>query len=31
VTEMTNRQVAYQAAMLATNKVMGLNLTDYLR
>lgn len=31
VTELTNRQVAYQAAMLATNKVMGLNLTDYLR
>lgn len=31
VTELTNRQVAYQAAMLATNKVMSLNLTDYLR
>ena len=31
VTELTNRQVAYQAAMLATTKVMGLTLTDYLR
>jgi flagellar hook-associated protein 3 FlgL len=31
VTEMTNRQVAYQAAMLATSKVMGLTLTDYLK
>ncbi|MEP6493429.1 MAG: flagellar hook-associated protein FlgL [bacterium] len=31
VTEMTNRQVAYQAAMLATNKVMSLNLADYLK
>jgi flagellar hook-associated protein 3 FlgL len=31
VTELTNRQVAYQAAMLATSKVMGLTLTDYLR
>jgi flagellar hook-associated protein 3 FlgL len=31
VTELTNRQVAYQAAMLATSKVMGLTLADYLR
>ena len=31
VTELTNRQMAYQAAMLATSKVMGLNLTDYLK
>jgi flagellar hook-associated protein 3 FlgL len=31
VTELTQRQVAYQAAMLATSKVMGLTLTDYLR
>jgi len=31
VTELTNRQVAYQAAMLATSKVMGLTLSDYLR
>lgn len=31
VTELTQRQVAYQAAMMATSKVMGLTLTDYLR
>lgn len=31
VTELTNRQLAYQAAMLATSKVMGLTLADYLR
>ncbi|MDB4878221.1 MAG: flagellin domain protein [Gemmatimonadetes bacterium] len=31
MTELTTRQVAYQAAMLATSKVMGLTLTDYLR
>jgi flagellar hook-associated protein 3 FlgL len=31
MTEMTNRQVAYQAALLATAKVTGLNLSDYLR
>jgi flagellar hook-associated protein 3 FlgL len=31
VTELTSRQMAYQAAMLATSKVMGLTLTDYLR
>lgn len=31
VTELTNRQMAYQAAMLATSKVMGLTLTDYLK
>jgi len=28
---LTNRQLAYQAAMFATNKVMGLTLADYLR
>jgi len=31
MTELTNRQVAYQAALLATAKVTGLNLSDYLR
>ena len=31
VTELTSRQTAYQAAMLATSKVLGLSLTDYLR
>jgi flagellar hook-associated protein 3 FlgL len=31
MTELTTRQVAYQAAMLATSKVMGLTLTDYLK
>lgn len=31
VTELVARQTAYQAAMLATSKVMGMNLTDYLR
>ena len=31
VTYLTTRQMAYQAAMLATTKVMGLTLTDYLR
>jgi flagellar hook-associated protein 3 FlgL len=31
VTELTNRQLAYQAAMLATSKVMGQTLADYLR
>jgi len=31
VTELTQRQMAYQAAMLATTKVMGLTLTDYLK
>jgi flagellar hook-associated protein 3 FlgL len=31
MTDLTNRQVAYQAAMLATSKVMGLTLTDYLK
>ncbi len=31
VTDMTTRQNAYQAAMLATSKVMGLTLTDYLK
>ena len=31
VTELVGRQTAYQAAMLATSRVMSLNLTDYLR
>jgi len=31
MTELTSRQVAYQAALLATSKVSSLNLTDYLR
>ena len=31
MTELTNRQTAYQAALLATSKVSSLNLTDYLR
>jgi flagellar hook-associated protein 3 FlgL len=31
VTELVTRQTAYQAAMLATSRVLGLNLADYLR
>ena len=31
VTELVSRQNTYQAAMLATSRVMGLNLADYLR
>jgi flagellar hook-associated protein 3 FlgL len=31
MTELTNRQVAYQAALLATSKVSSLSLTDYLK
>lgn len=31
ITDMVARQTAYQAAMLASSKVMGLSLTDYLR
>jgi len=31
VTELVGRQTAYQAAMLATSRVMSLNLADYLR
>jgi flagellar hook-associated protein 3 FlgL len=31
MTELTNRQVAYQAALLATSKVTSLNLSDYLK
>ena len=30
-TEMVARQTAYQAAMMASSKVMGLSLTDYLK
>jgi len=31
ITEMLARQTAYQSAMLASSKVMGLSLTEYLR
>jgi flagellar hook-associated protein 3 FlgL len=31
ITELVSRQTAYQSAMLATSRVMGLTLTDYLR
>ncbi|HEY4219214.1 MAG TPA: flagellar hook-associated protein FlgL [Gemmatimonadaceae bacterium] len=31
ITEMTNRQNAYQGALLATSKLTSLTLTDYLR
>lgn len=31
ITELVGRQTAYQAAMLATSRVMSLNLADYLR
>ena len=31
VTELVGRQTAFQAAMLATSKVMGMTLTDYMR
>ena len=31
ITEMMQRQTAYQAAMLASSKVMGLSLAEYLR
>lgn len=31
MTELTSRQLAYQAALVATSKVDSLNLTDYLR
>lgn len=31
IAEMVSRQTAYQAAMLASSKVMGMSLTDYLR
>jgi flagellar hook-associated protein 3 FlgL len=31
MTELTSRQVAYQAALLATTKVTSLSLADYLR
>ncbi len=31
ITTMLQRQTAYQAAMLASSKVMGLSLTDYVR
>jgi flagellar hook-associated protein 3 FlgL len=31
VSELVARQTAYQAAMLATSRVMGMNLTEYLR
>jgi flagellar hook-associated protein 3 FlgL len=31
MTELTSRQLAYQAALLATSKVTGMSLADYLR
>jgi flagellar hook-associated protein 3 FlgL len=31
ITEMMQRQMAYQAAMLASSKIMGLSLADYIR
>ncbi len=31
ITEMLQRQTAYQAAMMASSKVLGLSLTDYIR
>lgn len=31
VTDLVSRQTAYQAAMLSTSRIMGMNLTDYLR
>ena len=31
VTELVGRQTAFQSAMLATSRVMGMNLTDYIR
>jgi flagellar hook-associated protein 3 FlgL len=31
ITEMISRQTAYQAAMLASSRVMGMSLADYLR
>ncbi len=31
ITDMLSKQSAYQAAMLAASKVMGMSLTDYLR
>jgi flagellar hook-associated protein 3 FlgL len=31
VTDLVSRQTAYQSALLATSRVMGLNLADYLR
>jgi flagellar hook-associated protein 3 FlgL len=31
MTNLTNRQIAYQAALIATSKVTGLSLVDYLK
>jgi flagellar hook-associated protein 3 FlgL len=31
VTDLVSRQTAYQAAMLATSRIMGMSLTDYIR
>jgi flagellar hook-associated protein 3 FlgL len=30
-TELVSRQTAYQAAMLATSRISGMSLTEYLR
>jgi flagellar hook-associated protein 3 FlgL len=31
VTDLVSRQTAYQAAMMSTSRIMGMNITDYLR
>ncbi|TVP45366.1 MAG: hypothetical protein EA350_09250 [Gemmatimonadales bacterium] len=31
ISRLSNRQAAYQAALLATSRIMSVNLTDYLR
>ncbi len=31
VSDLVSRQTAYQAAMLATSRIMGMSLTDYIR
>ena len=31
ITEMLSKQTAYQAAMIATSRVLGLSLAEYLR
>jgi len=31
ITDLVGRQTAYQAAMMATSRVMGMTMMDYLR
>jgi flagellin-like hook-associated protein FlgL len=31
ITDLVTRQTAYQSAMLATSRVLGMTLTDYLK